>query len=110
MRERLDRVLASLDWHSLFPSAKLFHKTSSVSDHNPLMLHFFSEQKRQKHKKLFKFESMWIKDDKCKSVVSEAWGEGLCMASKYPILSCMEACRSKLEIWNQTKYGHMEKR
>ena len=41
IRERLDRALASSDWHSLFPSAKLFHKSSSASDHNPLVLHFF---------------------------------------------------------------------
>ena len=46
IRERLDRALASLDWHSLFPSAKVFHNTSSVSDHNPLVLHFFLVQKR----------------------------------------------------------------
>lgn len=41
IRERLDKALASSDWHSLFPSAKLSHKTSSVLDHNPLVLHFF---------------------------------------------------------------------
>ena len=36
IRERLDRALASTDWHSLFPTAKLYHKSSSFSDHNPL--------------------------------------------------------------------------
>ena len=110
IRERLDRALASSDWHSLFPSAKLFHKSSSASDHNPLVLHFFPRQRRQRHKKLFRFESMWIKDARCEHVVSEAWREGLCMAFGHPILSCMEECRSRLERWNQTEYGHVGKK
>ena len=42
IRERLDKALASTDWHSLFPTTKLHHKSSSASDHNPLLLHLFS--------------------------------------------------------------------
>ena len=53
---------------------------------------------------------MWIKDDRCERVVSEAWGDGLCMAYDYPVLSCKEECRSKLEVWNQTEYAHMGKK
>ena len=65
IKERLDQALASSYWYSLFPSAKLYYKSSSVSDHNPLVLHFFPRQKRQRHKKIFRFESMWIKDARC---------------------------------------------
>ena len=64
IRECLDRALASSDWHLLFPTAKLHHKSSSISDHNPLLLQLFSKKKRQKFKKLFKFESMWLKDER----------------------------------------------
>lgn len=53
---------------------------------------------------------MWIQDDRCKSVFSEAWEEGLCMTTKYPILSCMEVCRNRLELWNQTEYGYVGKK
>ena len=37
----------------------------------------------------------------------EAWGEELCLASDFSILSCMEFCRNKLEVWNMTKCGHV---
>ena len=38
IRERMDRALATLEWISLFPLAKLYHLSSSVSDHAPLVL------------------------------------------------------------------------
>ena len=38
IRERLDRALATPDWVNMFPEAKLFHLSSSVSDHSPLVL------------------------------------------------------------------------
>ena len=53
---------------------------------------------------------MWLKDERCKDIVTEAWGEGLCLASYFPILSCMESCRNKLEVWNMTDYGHVGKK
>lgn len=38
IRERLDRALATAEWISLFPTAKLHHLTSTTSDHSPLLL------------------------------------------------------------------------
>lgn len=38
IRERLDRALATLEWVRLFPLAKLYHLSSLVSDHAPLVL------------------------------------------------------------------------
>jgi len=52
IRERLDRVLATQDWLTLL-SVKLFHKSSSVSDHSPLFLSFLHKPKKKKQKKPF---------------------------------------------------------
>lgn len=38
IHKRLDRVLATLEWINLFPLAKLYHISSSVSNHVPLVL------------------------------------------------------------------------
>lgn len=67
--ERLDRALATSDWSSKFPTAKLYHLSSSAFDHCPLALHFVRKQKKHKYHKPFKFESMWLKNDKCEEVV-----------------------------------------
>ena len=85
IQEILDCALVSSDWAMLFPKAWLFHKSISVSDHCPLVLKFFEEQKRGRHKKLFRFESMWLKDSKCEGIVTSAWNEGLSDTSYHPI-------------------------
>ena len=64
--------------------------------------------KRKKHKKLFRFESMWLSDARCKKIVSEAWSEGLSSVSPFPIVRCLEVCKLKLENWNHTEFGHVK--
>uniref|UniRef100_A0A7N2LWJ1 Endonuclease/exonuclease/phosphatase n=1 Tax=Quercus lobata TaxID=97700 RepID=A0A7N2LWJ1_QUELO len=73
IRERLDRALATPEWISLFPLAKLYHLSSSVSDHAPLVLRMTPKPRSRRQKKLFRFESMWLKDQRCEQVVIDAW-------------------------------------
>ena len=58
IRERLDLALATCDWMGMFPTAKLYHLSSLVSDHCPLALHFVRRQKKRRYHRPFKFESM----------------------------------------------------
>ena len=109
IRERLDCALVSTNWSALFPMAQLFHKSSFVSDHCPLLLTFFEKPKRGRHKKGFKFEAMLVQDPRCEGIVTSAWFEGLVDISPYPILTCLNSCRSKLEAWNRSKFGHVGK-
>ena len=72
IRERLARAGATCDWCIKFPQAKLFNKTSSVSDHNPLLLQLFSRTQRKKHGKIFRFEAIWLKEASYEEVVSSS--------------------------------------
>lgn len=110
IRERLDRALATQDWLTLFPSAKLFHKSSFVSDHSPLFLSFLHKPKKKKQKKPFKFESMLLKDAQCDQVVSDAWNERLISSVDFPIVRCLEECKAKLEDWNLNVFEHVGKK
>ena len=65
IRERIDRGFATIEWLNLFPSARLYHLASSDSDHCCLMLRINQRVKSRRSKKLFRFESMWLKDEKC---------------------------------------------
>ena len=109
IRERLDRALVSVDWSMKFPSAKLFHRSSSVSDHSPILLRLTTTKKKKNVKRIFRFESMWLQDQRCEGVVLDAWQEGLVSGSDFPILSCLELCRHKLEAWNVAEFGHVGK-
>lgn len=105
IRERLDQALVSSDWTLLFLMARLFHKSSSVSNQSLLLVKFFEDQNRDRHKRFFRFESIWLKDLRCDSIVTTTWNEGLSDTSPQPILSCLNLCRAKLEAWNE--FGHV---
>ncbi|KAK9990736.1 hypothetical protein SO802_025721 [Lithocarpus litseifolius] len=106
IRERLDKALATTKWLNLFPEAKLHHLTSSASDHSLLLLKLV-QRSRRRPKKLFRFESIWLKDPRCEEVVMEAWNDGLADQIDFPLVSCSERCRLKLEAWNKIEFGHV---
>ena len=93
----MDYALASIDWLGRFQDAKVFHLTSSASDHSPLALHFFRKQQRRRGSKILRFKSMWLKDPKCEDVVKMAWVEGCIDSVGFPISQCLELCRNSLE-------------
>lgn len=103
----MDRAVATCDWCIKFAQAKLFHRTSSASDHSPLVLQIFSKKQRKEQGKLFHFEAMWLEENTYEEVVISAWEEGLLLDSEFPILQCMEHCRTKLDIWNKNVFGHV---
>ncbi|KAL0001682.1 hypothetical protein SO802_015463 [Lithocarpus litseifolius] len=107
IRERLDRAVASLAWGAQFREARIYHLSNSASNHSPLSLHFFLKQKKRFRRKIFRFESMWLKDPKCDDIVKNAWEEGSMSVGSFPISRCMALCRNRLEVWNKREFGHV---
>ncbi|XP_075650222.1 uncharacterized protein LOC142620797 [Castanea sativa] len=110
IREHLDRALVSKEWLLQFPDAVVLHKLTSTSDHSQLLLLFRPKPKRKKIRRIFRFESMWLKDPKCAQIFSKAWSEGVISDPMFPIHSCLESCCARLTAWNQTEFGHMDKK
>ncbi|XP_075659013.1 uncharacterized protein LOC142628862 [Castanea sativa] len=106
----MDRALATPEWISLFPLAKLYHLSSSVLDHAPIVLRMLPKPRGRKQKKPFRFESMWLKDQRCEQVVIDAWHRGLISAEGNVMQNCLEQCRSSLEDWNKKVFGHVGKK
>ena len=107
IRERLDRALANLEWRSLYPLAKLHHLSSLVSDQSPLSLHLIQRQKKKRNRKMFRFESMWLKDSRCEKVVKDAWECGQLVGSDWVLQECLEWCKTDLSAWNDYEFGHV---
>ena len=61
--------MATPSWFDIFPDVKVFHLTSSVSDHSPLTLRMALNMRKRKAKRMFRFEAMWLKDQGCEEVV-----------------------------------------
>lgn len=107
IKERLDRAMATPEWMNIFPQAKLFHLTSSVSDHSPLALCTMQKPRKKKVRKIFRFESIWIRDQRCEGVVKKAWEEGKRASTGSKLESCLGKCRASLEVWNRIEFGHV---
>lgn len=86
---------------------ELFHLTSSASDHSPLALQMVQKSHKRRQTKIFRFEAMWLKDQRCERVVQVAWEEGLSLRVDYTLGKCMKICRTRLERWNKTDFGHV---
>ena len=108
IRERLDRALGSSDWLVLFPRASLHHLSSSVSDHSPLSLHLKNLPCKRSKRRLFRFESMWLKDARCEEIVKEAWEEGEVVGSEWAISNYLERCKVESMRWNKEEFGNVK--
>ena len=85
VRERLDRALVSLEWKTMFPRVRLYHVATSMSDHSMLVLKTpRTRQRAPRRSKLFRFESMWLRDEQCKEVVNDAWARGRSTSTQHP--------------------------
>ena len=110
IRERIDRSFATIEWLNLFPSARLYHLASSDSDHCCLMLRINKRVKCRRSKKLFRFESMWLKDEKCGDIVKETFVEGELIGVANNFTLCMDRCREALSRWNMQEFSHIGKK
>ena len=110
VRERLDRALVSPNWAAAFPVVRLFHVATSVSDHCILVLkEYRPTRKQRKGSKVWRFESMWLGDERCNEVVHEAWERGRGKVSQWPLEVCIEECQASLKSWNMQSFGHVGK-
>ena len=107
IREHIDRLFAITEWLNMFLNARLHHLASSASNHCYLMLRTNQRLYRNKHKKQFRFESMWLKDEKCGDIVRQTWAEGMLMDVDNSFSICMDKCREALLKWNLQEFGHV---
>ncbi|KAK4421740.1 hypothetical protein Salat_2124600 [Sesamum alatum] len=80
-REAMSREVWSSDMddtghYRRFPHARVSHLSALESDHTPLILnneHGRRSQPCDRGRRVCRFEAMWLHDDECKKVVSDAW-------------------------------------
>ncbi|GKU89755.1 hypothetical protein SLEP1_g3851 [Rubroshorea leprosula] len=74
IREKLDRGLATARWHDTFPHAIVRLLTPLAFDHKPLWIRIDGRRdRRNRHRKRFRFEEMWLRDYRCQEVVQASW-------------------------------------
>jgi exonuclease III len=73
--ERLDRVLISSEWETIFPLTNLKKNPRIMSDHNPLTVSSdMGEVRKTKH---FCFEISWVKHPEFSERIAEIWSRDI---------------------------------
>jgi len=93
---RLDRVLVTSSWQSLYPNATLQTLVAPVSDHTPLMLQLDPILWRQPYW-CFRFNNDWLLEPELDNLVRSNW-------HYYPpsnIISKLKLCYDDMASWGQ---------
>jgi hypothetical protein len=101
--ERIDRWFGSVDWDALFPDASLTARSSSLSDHCPILLstavQFFSMRR-------FRFERVWTKMEGFFDIVKALWDDAPVHGDALQRLGYkLRALAKGLQRWNKRKVG-----
>lgn len=98
---RLDRALATPEWSSLFPSARVRHLTAAASDHCPIVLEWNRTQTKKRRRGRFHYETMWERHKMFSDLLANSWQEGN-VATNVDQLKCKLANVScKLASWGK---------
>lgn len=106
--ERIDMAFADSKWRELHEHAKVFVEAAVGSDHNPLILN--TEVPLNKAGKPFRFESFWVTDVECLSVVTDAWNQQQVGPPMLKVCKKLRACKEGLKDWSQRKFGVLKLR
>lgn len=71
IRERLNRVITSIEWRTKFDNAGVIHLNAQCSDHTPILLNLHLDNPNLPRP--FRFQKIWIRDSSCANVVRGAW-------------------------------------
>ena len=75
--EKIDRILMSCDWESLYPLVTVRKQVRELSDHNPLLLSS-GDMDREAHKpREFRFDLAWLKNEDFLPLVEKIWNKAV---------------------------------
>ncbi|CAI9115734.1 OLC1v1016720C1 [Oldenlandia corymbosa var. corymbosa] len=108
--ERFDWAFATEDWLGHFTQASVINLPIAVSNHDPIVLHLFG-QNRMTQRKPLRFEKFWASIDVAENIVGKVWEE---QENEPNVLS--DHLSNKLVIglrhllnWNAMSFGVLDK-
>ncbi|XP_031108695.1 uncharacterized protein LOC116013186 [Ipomoea triloba] len=93
VEERLDRVVANLDWTDLYSEASVLNILTATSNHCATFLNPVLNRLRAS-KRTFKFESAWLSEEGCKNIVDSSWQQSVSLHFQQHITLCGQ------NLWN----------
>lgn len=104
--EKLDRVLASVDWELLYPNSFLTALSSDMSGHCPLLL---ATEAAIRPKRRFHFENFWSKIPGYLSAVEQGWRCDSAITNPFGRIDQLLRNTAKhLQSWSQRSVGQIK--
>ncbi|KAG7994847.1 hypothetical protein I3843_01G079400 [Carya illinoinensis] len=72
-KERLDKACGDTLWLNHFANHIVSHLDCTQSDRKPILVQTNGQAKRDKQKRIFKFESAWTNHEDCGGLIKKAW-------------------------------------
>ena len=110
IKERLDRVVAGLDWSTIYPEAWVKHLSAPASDHRPIQLLLNKQSVHHKRCRIFRFEQAWAREESCEETVKEAWQQHTTGSKMYEVTEAIKSCRRRLTKWDREVYRSSQQR
>ena len=108
VKRRLDRVIANISWRLANSKVTMTHLGVISFDHAPIILDT-NPLSTLTHRP-FRFEVVWLRDERCSSVIDSAWNEE-CHGSDFIKLCKKQATtRDALKKWNKEVFGRCQDR
>ncbi|CAI9090064.1 OLC1v1024754C1 [Oldenlandia corymbosa var. corymbosa] len=101
--KRLDRLLFTQEWLTLFPVALIHHLNRSTSDHAPLLLQYKAEMEAKP--RLFRFQKMWLQRNNFLEVVKENWEQPIDHHGMLAFSLKLRRLKARLKEWNKVEFG-----
>ncbi|XP_019438842.1 PREDICTED: uncharacterized protein LOC109344534 [Lupinus angustifolius] len=101
LKERLDRVLANLEWRLKFPLVEVFHLNPMKSDHSPLLLSLLGALSPNLHQRPFRMLVASFSHPSFEDLIRKIWE---------PHRSWQDAIsnlQNKLKVWNKEVFGNI---
>ncbi|EEF46140.1 conserved hypothetical protein [Ricinus communis] len=100
--ERIDRVVATVDWRLLFPHALVIHESFIGSNQRPIVVDLHHNQRR--NKRIFRFEGKWLKNHECNNILKEAWYQPINGSAMYSMAQKLKYCKGALIEWDKAVF------
>ncbi|XP_059436227.1 uncharacterized protein LOC132169166 [Corylus avellana] len=106
--EKLDRMVASHDWHVRFPNVEVLLEAAIFSDHLSMSINLVGPQFTSRRMLGFRFEAKWADNMECREVIRSIWrkkthGKG----TWHSVAGKLEASKSRLKAWQRVQGGNM---
>jgi len=85
------------------------HRSTTSSDHCSLVLHLYPIARNRRKKPCFRFETMWLRNAKCKEIIELAWSMLNSFVEVPTIQERIKSCQQQLQWWNKNVFGHINK-